>query len=106
MLDVLTLDRTLGLQATQLIYWGGLALVALVAFGVAGSAVGLMIRGGLPDGLLLGVPLLVAGLALAGVLGLLWRGACEFFVAVFQIADDLHALRGAGEARGVDPTRL
>lgn len=105
MLAILTLDRSLGLQATQLIYWGGLALVALVAFGVAGSAVGLMIRGGFPDGLLLGVPLLVAGLALAGVLGLVWRGACEFFVAVFQIADDLSALRAINEAQESEPTR-
>ena len=46
MLDVLTLDRTLGLQATQLIYWGGMALVALVAFGVVGTAVGLIFRRG------------------------------------------------------------
>ena len=36
------------------------------------------------------------GRALAGVLGLLWGGACEFFVAVFQIADDLRALREMG----------
>ena len=97
-MDALTLDRTLGLEATQLIYWGGLAGVALVAFGVVGGAVGLMIRSGFPDGILLGVPVLVAGLALAAVLGLLWRGACEFFVAVFQIADDLRALRAMSEA--------
>ncbi len=95
----LTLDRTLGLQATQLIYWGGLAVVALVAFGVVGGAVGLIIRSGFPDGVLLGVPVLVAGLALAFVLGLLWRGACEFFVAVFQIADDLRALRMMSETQ-------
>ena len=105
MLDLLTLDRTLGLEAAQLIYWGGLAGVALVAFAVVGGAVGLMIRGGFPDGLLLGLPLMVAGLALAGVLGLLWRGACEFFVAVFQIADDLRALRLADEAPAPDAAR-
>ncbi len=92
-MDVLTLDRTWGLEAVQLIYWGGLAVVALVAFGVVGGAVGVMIRSGVPEGLLLGVPLLVAGLALAAILWLLWRGACEFCVAVFQIADDLRALR-------------
>ncbi|MBE7217033.1 MAG: DUF4282 domain-containing protein [Caulobacteraceae bacterium] len=100
LLDALTLDRSMGLAATQLIYWGGLAVVALVAFGVVGGAVGLMIRSGFPDGVLIGVPVLVAGLALAAVLGLLWRGACEFFVAVFQIADDLRALRAMSEAQG------
>jgi hypothetical protein len=26
-------------------------------------------------------------------LALLWRAMCEFFVAVFRISDDLHALR-------------
>ena len=101
--DLLTLDRDMGLEVVQLIYWGGLAVVALFCFGVVGAAVGLLLRSGLPEGLLTGLPLLVAGLAAAGVLGLLWRGACEFFVAVFQIADDLRAIRELGETPPPSP---
>jgi hypothetical protein len=103
--DALTLDRDFGLEAVQLIYWCGLAVVALVAFGVVGAAVGMLIRSGFPEGLMVGLPLLVAGLAIALVLGLVWRGACEFFVAVFQIADDLRALRIANESRTGPPPR-
>ena len=29
----------------------------------------------------------------SAILALLWRAMCEFFVAVFRISDDLHALR-------------
>lgn len=93
--DVLLLDRTVGVDVAQLIYWVGLGLIALLAFAVVGAAVGILIRSGFPEGLLLGLPLLVAGLMLVAVAGLLWRGACEFFLAVFQIADDLAALRRA-----------
>ena len=103
LMTALTLDQPLGREVAQLIYWGGLALVALFAFGVAGGAVGVMIRSGFPDGLLLGLPLLVAGLAAAAVLGLLWRGACAFCIAVFQIADDLRAIRLADEAEADAP---
>jgi len=36
---------------------------------------------------------------------LIWRAICEFYVAVFRIADDLHALRQQDEAqrRGQQP---
>jgi hypothetical protein len=30
-----------------------------------------------------------------GALILLWRAACEFYLAVFRISDDLHAMRQA-----------
>jgi hypothetical protein len=35
----------------------------------------------------------VVGALVVLALALLWRAACEFFVAVFRISDDLHALR-------------
>lgn len=91
--DLLTFDRLMTGPVIHLIYWCGLGLIALVGFGVIGAAVGVAIRGGAWEGLLLAVPVLVAGLLMIGVLVLLWRGACEFFMAVFSIADDLQALR-------------
>ena len=91
--DLLSFDRLLTGPVVHLIYWAGLLLIALFAFAVVGAAVGVAIRAGAVEGALLAIPLLVAGLLVAGVFALLWRGACEFYVAVFQIADDLRALR-------------
>lgn len=75
---------------------------------------GLWIRSGWGEGLLLAVPTIVAGLLVAGALALIWRSACEFFVAVFSIAEDLRALREETHAHppadapppgGFDPDR-
>ncbi len=93
--DLIGLERTLGVEAARWIYWVGLGVIALVAFAVVGAAVGVMLRSGFPEGLLIGFPLLVAGVLAVAVMTLLWRGACEFFLAVFDIADDLRALREA-----------
>jgi hypothetical protein len=38
------------------------------------------------------------GLLLTAALGMIWRGMCEFYVAVFQIAEDLRALRIARDS--------
>ncbi len=59
---------------------------------------GLWIRSGWGEGLLLAVPTIVIGLLVAGALALIWRGACEFFVAVFSIAEDLRAIRRETQA--------
>ena len=103
--ELLTFERLLTGPVTHLIYWAGLGLISLIAFGSAGAAVGLWIRSGLVEGLLLAAPTVVIGFLLAGVLALIWRGLCEFFVAVFQIAEDLRALRLATEtpAEEADP---
>ena len=101
--ELLTFERLLTGPVTHLIYWAGLGLISLVAFGSVGAAVGLWIRSGLVEGLLLAVPTIVIGLLLASVLGLIWRGVCEFFVAVFQIAEDLRALRLANEEAAEPP---
>lgn len=79
--------------AAHLVYWGGLAVIALVSFGVVGGAVGVLLRGGSVQTLLLSLPLMVGGLVLCAVLALLWRGMCEFYLAIFRIADSLGALR-------------
>ena len=101
--DLIGLERTLGAEAARLIYWIGLGLIALVAFAVIGAAVGVMLRSGFPEGLLVGFPLLVAGLLAVAVMTLFWRGACEFFLAVFDIADDLRALREAQAGAPISP---
>ncbi len=96
--DLLTFERLMTGPVLHLIYWCGLGLIALFGFGVVGAAVGVAIRGGGWEGPLLSIPLLVAGLLVLAALVLLWRGACEFFLAIFQIAEDLQALRRVAEA--------
>jgi hypothetical protein len=95
--DLLTFDRLMTGPVIHLIYWCGLGLIALGGFGVVGAALGVAIRGGGWEGLLLAVPLVVAGLLTIGATVLLWRGACEFYMAVFRIADDLSVLRDVAE---------
>jgi hypothetical protein len=91
--DLLSFDRLLTGPLIHLIYWGGLALVLLFGFGAVGAAIGLLLRNLTMEGLLLAVPGVVAALITMVVLALLWRAGCEFFLAVFSIAEDLHALR-------------
>jgi hypothetical protein len=96
--DLLSLDRLLTGPVIHLIYWGGLALILLFGFGAVGASAGLALRELSLEGLLVAIPAVVAGLLVMAVLALLWRGACEFFVAVFSIAENLNALRA--EAAG------
>ncbi len=90
--DLLTFDRLLTGPMVHIVYWCGLALISLIGFAGVGAAVGLSIRG---EGVerLIALPALVVGALVVLALALLWRLACEFFVAVFRISDDLHALR-------------
>lgn len=96
--DLLTFERLMTSQVIHLIYWAGLALIALGVFGAIGAAVGLAIRDPFPWGVMLAIPVLVGGLLVMGALVLLWRSFCEFYVAVFKIADDLSVLRSDVEA--------
>ena len=98
--DLLSFDRLLTGPLVHLIYWGGLALVLLSGFGFVGAAVGLALRNLNLEALLLAVPAVVAALLTMGVVALLWRAACEFFLAVFSIAEDLHAMRAEGGLPG------
>lgn len=90
--DLLTFDRLLTGPMVHIVYWCGLAFISLIGFAGVGAAVGLSIRG---EGVerLIALPALVVGALVVLALALLWRLACEFFVAVFRISDDLHALR-------------
>ena len=95
--DLLTFERLLTGPVLHLIYWAGLAVIALIGFAVVGAAVGTALRD--KTGLLLAPALLVAGLAVVAALVLLWRGFCEFYVAVFRISEDLRALRQSSELK-------
>ena len=96
--DLLAFDRLLTGPLIHLIYWGGLGLVLLSGFGFVGAAIGLALRNLNLEALLLAIPAVVAALLVMGVVALLWRAACEFFLAVFSIAEDLHALRAEAAA--------
>ena len=90
--DLLTFDRRLAAPVMHLVYWAGLGLIALFAFGVIGAALGVSLREGL-QGLLIAIPTLVAGFLIVGALVLIWRSFCEFYITIFKISEDLSALR-------------
>jgi hypothetical protein len=96
--DLLTFERLMTNQVVHLIYWAGLAIIALGAFGTIGAAVGVAIRDPFPFGLLLAIPVVIGGLLVMAALVLLWRSFCEFYVAVFKISEDLAVLRADVEA--------
>src|SRR5579864_2559435 len=99
--DVLTFERLQTGPVVHLIYWAGLGIVALFGFSALGAGVGFAIRGIAArdwTSLLIGLPVVVGGLLIVVALALIWRGICEFYIAVFRIADDLRALRRQEEA--------
>lgn len=99
--DLLTFDRLLTGPVIHLIYWAGLALIVLGGFSVVGGAVGVAMR---EDGLMkffLAIPVMVAGFLVLAAGALLWRSFCEFYVAVFRIAEDLRAMRSTVERGGL-----
>jgi Domain of unknown function (DUF4282) len=96
--DLLTFEHLMTNQVIHIIYWAGLALISLGAFGTIGAAVGVAIRDPFPFGLLLAIPVVVGGLLVMGALVLLWRSFCEFYVAIFKISEDLAVLRADVEA--------
>ena len=96
--DLLTFDRLVTGPVIHLIYWAGLGMIALGAFGTIGAAVGVALREGTFLGALVAIPVLVGGLLVIGALALLWRSFCEFYVAIFKISEDLSALRQDVEA--------
>ncbi|MFT3995870.1 MAG: DUF4282 domain-containing protein [Asticcacaulis sp.] len=99
--DLMTFDRLMTRPVIHLIYWAGLALIALGLFAVVGGTVGIAIREEMPWGIFLALPFLIGGLLFLVAALLLWRSFCEFYVAIFRIADDLKALRTASEGQTV-----
>jgi len=99
--DLLTFEHLMTSQVIHVIYWAGLALITLGAFGTIGAAVGVAIRDPFPFGLLLAIPVVIGGLLVMGALVLLWRSFCEFYVAIFKISEDLAVLHAT--QAGIDP---
>lgn len=95
--DLLTFERLLTGTVFHLVYWAGLGIIGVMAFGVVGASVGVAIREG-GWGILLAVGVLGVGLLGVFVAVLLWRAFCEFYVTIFKIAEDLHVLRKDMEA--------
>ncbi len=96
--DLLTFERLMTNQVIHLIYWAGLGVIALIAFGFIGTAVGVALREELFMGILLALSVLVGGFLVVGAMILLWRSFCELYVAIFRLSDDLHAMRQAVDA--------
>ncbi|MBL8773244.1 MAG: DUF4282 domain-containing protein [Phenylobacterium sp.] len=95
--DLLTFERLLTGTVFHLVYWAGLAIIGIIAFGVLGASVGVAIREG-GWGILLAVGVLGVGMIGVFTAVLLWRAFCEFYVTIFKIAEDLHVLRQDVEA--------
>lgn len=96
--DLLTFEKLMTNTVVHLVYWAGLGIIAIVAFGILGATIGVAIREGSLFGILLAIPVLVMGLLGIAAVTLLWRSFMEFYVAIFKISDDLHALRQDMEA--------
>src|SRR5262249_21940265 len=99
--DVLTFERMLTGPVIHLVYWAGLGVIVVAAFGVVGASFGIFIRAITErswETILIVIPGLVGGLLIVIAGGLLWRAFCEFYVIIFRIGDDLSALRRAAEA--------
>jgi hypothetical protein len=95
--SLLTFDRLITGQVIHLVYWAGLAVIAVGAFSVVGASIGVAWREGSWASVLLAVVVLVVGLVVIFGAALIWRAICEFYVAVFRISDDLAALRRVAE---------
>jgi len=103
--DLLTFERLLTAPVIHLIYWAGLGVIVLIAFFLIGAAVGTAVREGDLPGLLLAFGMIVGSALVCGALVLLWRGMCEFYVAIFRISEDLRALRDVGQPEPDDSLR-
>lgn len=96
-LDLFTFNRLLSKPIVHIIYWCGLGLLLISACGVLGVAIGQAIKDGSVMGWVLSLPVLIIGWLSILVCIMLWRAACEFFLAVLSIAEDLSALRAYQE---------
>jgi len=96
--DMLTFERMITGPVIHLVYWSGLGVIAIGAFGVVGASLGIAIRERSLETALGAVAALVAGLLIAVAGAIVWRAFCEFYVVIFRIGDDLSALRHAAES--------
>jgi integral membrane sensor domain MASE1 len=94
--DLLTFERLITGTLVHLVYWAGLGIIAVMAFGVIGASIGVAVREG-GWGYLLAFGVLAVGLLGVFVAVLLWRAFCEFYVTIFKISEDLSVLREDAE---------
>ena len=95
--NLLTFERMMTNQVVHLVYWAGLGIIGVGAFGVLGATVGIAVREASILGVLLALIMLAVGLLGVAAAVLLWRSFCEFYVTIFKISDDLAALRKQAE---------
>jgi len=91
--DLLTFDKLITGSVVHLVYWSGLGIIGIGAFGVFGATVGVAIRDFSFFGLLLAIGVLGVGSLGVVAVVLLWRSFCEFYVTIFKISEDLAVLR-------------
>ena len=91
--DLLTFERLMTGTVVHLVYWAGLGIIAIMAFGLLGATIGVAIREGSIVGVLLALAVLGVGALGVAAAILLWRSFCEFYVTIFRIAEDLSVLR-------------
>ena len=101
--SLLTFEHMITGPVIHLIYWCGLGVIVVAAFGVVGASVGIAIREQSWETWLLAIPALIGGLLIVLAGGLVWRAFCEFYVVIFRIGDDLSALRRMSEEEQPPP---
>ena len=104
--SILTFERMITGPVIHIVYWAGLGVIVIAAFGVVGASGAIAVRAIAErsfETLLLVIPGFVGGLLLAAAGGLVWRAFCEFYVVIFRIGDDLSALRRAAEEEQARP---
>jgi len=101
--NLLTFDRMVTRPIVHIVYWIGLGLLVIAAMAIAGTAIGEGIKEGPPWGWILAAPILIVGWLMVLVGVLLWRGMCEFYMAVLSIAEDLRYLRQFQEKLPAEP---
>jgi Domain of unknown function (DUF4282) len=94
----LSFDKLMGQSLVKIVYFLGIICIALgVLFGVLGAFGMMAIDFGSGLGMLIGAPL-------AGIIGICFlRFACELYIAIFRIADDISAIRGGGGMTAAPP---
>ncbi|HEY3814947.1 MAG TPA: DUF4282 domain-containing protein [Caulobacteraceae bacterium] len=91
--DLITFDRLVTGPIIHIVYWAGLGILLVVGCGSVGAAVGAASHEEGANAWWLGTVFVVVGLLFIAAAALIWRGVCEFYVAVFRISDDLRAIR-------------
>ena len=89
----LNFNKLMGQGLVKIVYYLGLVLIVLgVLFGVLGGLGALAIDFGLGLGTVLGS-------LIGGIVGICFlRFACELYIAIFKMSDDLSAIRANGSS--------